>query len=378
MFTNKKVVLASNTTWNIVNFRRCLIDSLMEAGFKVYAVSPTDKYVEELVKIGVIHYHVKINQKGANPIEDLKLIKRYKKIYQSIRPDIILSFTIKPNIYSSIIAYKLGVPIINNISGLGTLFIKKSINSFVSYVLYKLTIQKASHVFFQNNDDALLFLKFRLVEKSKMSVIPGSGVNVNTFNIDRTRNVGLTYLFVGRLIGDKGIREFMSASKVIAVNYPTVKFLVVGELNSPNRSAINSEEFEDFINENPQIDYLGNCDDMISVYAKADVLVLPSYREGLSKSLIEACAMSIPIITTNVTGCRDVVIDGFNGFLCEAKNVNSLVESIEYMINTTEENRLFFGRNGRSRAEKDFSEELVVKSYMSKVISLLSERPNDE
>lgn len=360
----KKVVITINTTWNIFNFRLGLIKKLQKEGYKIYAVSPTDNYVENLTDIGVKHYHINIDQKGTNPVKDLKIFKEYKKIYKEVQPDIILSYTIKPNIYSTLAAGRLKIPVINNISGLGTLFIKITIFSYIAKLLYKIALRKSTHTFFQNNDDAKLFLNSKLITKNKISVIPGSGVNTEIFQTQRKKNKGKIFLFIGRLIGDKGVREYLDAAKSIITEHTDIKFWIVGELGYNNKTALKKEELESYTENYPQIEYLGKTNDIVSVLEKVDVMVLPSYREGLSKSLIEAAAMSLPIITSDVTGCREVVTEGVNGFLCDVKSTESLRNRIQDMIQVTEKERIKFGLASRKIAEQEFSEKIVISNYL--------------
>lgn len=367
----KKIVITINTTWNILNFRLGLIKALQKEGFEIYAVSPTDLYLKDLTEIGVKHYHINMDKKGTNPLKDLKIIKDYKQLYKEIQPDIVLSYTIKPNIYSTLAAGSLRIPVINNISGLGTLFIKTTIFSCIAKQLYKIALRKSTHTFFQNNDDANLFLKAKLITENKISVIPGSGVNTEIFQTERKENKGKIFLFVGRLIGDKGLREYLDAAKNIIAENKNIKFWIVGELGYNNKTALKREELEAYTDNNPQIEYLGKTKDMVSILAKVDVMVLPSYREGLSKSLIEASAMSLPIITTNVPGCREVVTEGVNGLLCDVKSKESLTKRIQDMIKFSEKERMELGKNSRIVATTYFSEEIVIKAYLDKIFKIL-------
>lgn len=366
------VLICTNSTWSIFNFRLGFIMALQKRGFIVYALSPSDEYVERLQSIGVKHFHIDIDPKGTNPFKDLKLLRSFKEKYLQISPDVVLNYTIKPNIYSSLAASKLEIPVINNISGLGTLFITNSVFTIIAKLLYRFSLGKTTHTFFQNNDDASLFKESGLIAGNKFSIIPGSGVDVEKFKFERNTNKGLVFLFVGRLIADKGIKEYLEAVKKIIPEYGNIKFRIVGEIQSKNRTALDEQEFFALISKYPQIEYIGKTDDIISVLKNADVLVLPSYREGLSKSLIEACAMSLPIITTNVAGCRDVVTDGLNGLLCDVKNVDSLESSIREMISFSEQQRLELGKNGRMIAEKYFSEEFVIQAYLEIIEDVLA------
>lgn len=370
----KKVCITVNTTWNIWNFRLGLIRALQERGFKIYAVSPSDEYCENLAAIGVEHYHILIDHKGTNPLRDYKTIRAYKHLYSELQPDIVLSFTIKPNIYSTIAAGSLKIPVITNISGLGTVFIRTTIYSHIARQLYKIALRKSTFTFFQNNDDANLFLQYDLISEMKIAVIPGSGVNTEIFQTERKENKGQLFLFVGRLIKDKGILEYLEAAKKIISENKNVKFWIVGELGYNNNTALKREELEAYTDNYLQIQYLGMTKDIISILEKADVMVLPSYREGLSKALIEACAMSLPIITTNVVGCRDVVTEGFNGLLCDARSSESLAKRMQDMMIISEKERMELGRNGRILATDYFSEDVVIKAYLNKIFDILSNR----
>ena len=366
------IIISINTSWNIYNFRLNLIKVLQNEGHEVIAIAPNDDYVSKLEVIGVTCYHVELYPKGTNPIKDLGLTYQYYKLFKKLKPDCVLSYTIKPNIYGNFAASLLNVPTINNISGLGTLFIKKSIATHIGKLLYKLSLSSSYHVFFQNNDDILLFASNKLVSAKIASVIPGSGVNVKKFDCDRITNSGSKFLFVGRLLSDKGVFEYLDAAVSVLKTHPSKEFLLVGEMGSNNLTALSSNQIKNYTENYPQIKYLGKTDDIVTLLKSVDVMVLPSYREGLSKSLIEAAAMQLPIITTNVPGCRDVVQHKFNGFLCEVKSKNSLEKEIYRMISLTEKERLEFGINGREKVVNEFSGEIVNKIYIDKINKIIN------
>ena len=360
------IAILLNTSWNIYNFRLGLIKSLQKEGYCLIAIAPFDQYVSNLENEGVKCYSISINSKGTNINQELRLLKEYFKLLKRLKPNLALSYTIKPNIYGNFAARMLKIPVINNVSGLGTLFIKKSISTTVAIILYKAAFSKSDWVFYQNKEDQNIFLNKRIQKRSKSSVIPGSGVNLDQFNLKRQENKGRSILFVGRLIGDKGIREFVEAGKNLHMKYPDAVFKIVGELGYDNKTAVQKEELEEWLNLE-QFEYLGKSDDMITVYKDTDIMVLPSYREGLSKSLIEACAMALPIVTTNVPGCRDVVRNNVNGYLCEPKNSNDLAQKISNLLDATEEERLFLGANARRIAEEKFDEKIVIQQYIQKI-----------
>jgi len=366
-----KIVISINTTWNIFNFRMGLIKALQSQGHQIIALSPKDEYVERLEEMGVQHIPVKLDQKGINPFKDLNLIKQYHTVFKSIRPDLILSYTIKPNIYGNLAARRLKIPTINNISGLGTLFINTNITSYIGKLLYKIGLSSSKHVFFQNHEDKDLFIQSRFTSDKNSSVIPGSGVDIKHFKSSKSTNNGKRFLFSGRLIGDKGIFEYLEAAIIVLKKFPDIEFILVGEMGVNNKTAISEDDLNGYIEKYSQFKYLGKSDNMLDLLKTIDVMVLPSYREGLSKSLLEASAMKIPIITSDVPGCRDIVTHGYNGFLCKVKSVDSLARSMEKIIEITEETRHEMGLNGRIRIEQFFSEEKVIKHYSNQISKLL-------
>lgn len=368
---SKKILINLNTTWNIFNFRLGLIKFLQSEGYEIIAVAPGDEYVNRLKAAGLKCYNIYMNQKGTNPISDLALFVQYLRLFNKIKPNLILSYTIKPNVYGNFAASILKIPTINNISGLGTLFIKTNFISSIGKILYKLSLKSSKHVFFQNNNDLELFIKSRLIKPYKCSVIPGSGVNTSIFKQNKKTNEGNKFLFVGRLIGDKGVFEYLEAAKQVLLEYPNVNFFLAGELGYNNKTAITQTQLDNYTISNRQIKYLGKTDDMLSLLKSADVMVLPSFREGLSKSLVEAASMSLPIITTDVPGCNDVVKNEYNGFICEVKSIESLKQSIKKIIELSAEKRNEMGINGRKIAISKFDENIVIQHYFKVVKTIL-------
>ncbi len=367
---SKRIVITANTSWYLFNFRMGLLKELIRQDFSVYAVAPKDEYVRPLENLGIIFYDLKINSKGTNFTEDIFIIRDYIKIFKKIKPHLILSNTIKPNIYGNFAAQFLKIPVINTVSGLGTIFIKKTFSSYIGRLLYFISFHKTNWVFFQNSTDRDLFIQGRLVNCKFSSVIAGSGVDTHKFYFNRSANKGKVFLFAGRLLGDKGIREYIEAAKKIIKADNSITFIIIGELGSNNNTAISSVELNEWL-ENPQIIYKGKTNDIISELIKADVMVLPSYREGLSKSLIEAAAMKLPIITTNVPGCRDVVIHGQNGYLCKVKDSDDLYLKMIEMIKLTETERIEMGEFGRNIAVNKFDEKIVISHYLEKIALLV-------
>lgn len=359
------ILLNLNSSWNAFNFRLGLIKSLYKLGHRVVVLAPPDSYSDQLKIYGVKYHSIFMNQKGTNPFQDFKLFFSYIKNFKNIKPDLILSFTIKPNIYGNIVAAYLRIPVINNITGLGTLFINKSLSTIIAKYLYRIALRSSAHVFFQNTDDQFLFSNSKLINPIKTSVIHGSGVNTAVFKSNKKVNHGRRFLFVGRLLVDKGIYEYLDAIKIVIKKNPEIEFLIAGELESNNKTALTMTDLDRCIKGIPQIKYLGQIGNMLKLYKKVDVMVLPSYREGLSKSLIEAASMSLPLVTADVPGCNDVVIEGYNGILCQPKNSKSLAKAMLKMSLLNADIRHQMGLNGRKRVEDRFDEQLIISNYLN-------------
>lgn len=369
-----KIVISSNTSWSVYNFRLNLIKALQDKGYQVSIVAPCDRYSDILQKEGFNYYDIFMNNKGTNPKEDLKTLFEYYKVYKKIKPDIALHFTIKPNIYGTIAASFLKVKIINNIAGLGTLFINQNFITKLAKYMYKFSQKRASKVFFQNKDDFELFVKEGLVDAKKCEILPGSGVDIQRFKpieIERKDNI-FRFLLIARMLWDKGVGEYVDAAKIIKKKYKNVEFLLLGDSNVDNPSAISKATINQWEKEGI-VKYLGVTDDVRSEIAKADCIVLPSYyREGIPRSLLEAAAMAKPIITTNNVGCREVVDDKVNGFICNVKDSKDLADKMEKILNLTEEERRNMGKAGMEKIINQYDEKIVIKKYLQAIEDLLN------
>lgn len=378
---NKKILLIANTTGSILNFRYGLIKRLLEHGYSVYTLAPfysqeaySKNAVEELESWGVICKDFQFNSKGMNPIEDLLLISRYKKAFKSIKPDIILSYTIKSNIYGSIAARKVKIPIISNITGLGNLYSNPSILTKIADFLYKWGFKKNHTVFFQNQDDMDLFLERKNIKLEQCGRLAGSGINLNKFTpMNKTiESEKIRFLTIARLIWDKGIGYYIDAIKLLKKKYPYVEFQILGEMGVNNPAAIPESIIREWI-DNGLITYLGTSSDVKQQIRNCDAMVLPSiYREGVPRTLIEGAALGKPIITTNNVGCKDTVDDGFNGFLCNPKDSEDLASKLEKFILLSNEEKHQMGLNSRIKAEKEFDEEIIIKKYYDIIKSVLN------
>lgn len=372
MSNSKTIAIVINTSWNIYNFRVGLLKALQQEGYKIVAIAPKDNFSHKLEELGFEYYEVKMNNKGTNPFEDLKLIADYYKLFKTIKPDVTLHYTIKPNIYGTLAATLAGVPVINNISGLGTVFLDERPSSKIAKCLYRFALRYSKKVFFQNEHDRELFIRDRLVDPAKTDRLPGSGIDTNK-EIPLHHSVAnkdIRFLFVARLLKDKGLVEYVDAARIIKAKYPDVEFDVLGPYYHGNPSAITGQEIGAWQKEGVII-YLGVSDDVENVIAHADCVVLPSYREGLSRVLLEASIMAKPIITTDVPGCRELVDDGYNGFLCSVKDSIDLAEKMELMLLLEDIERINMGLHGRQKIINEFDEQLVIDKYKAAIKEVL-------
>jgi glycosyltransferase involved in cell wall biosynthesis len=367
------IAIVLNTSWNIYNFRLGLIRTLRKEGYNVVIIAPRDEYTAKLEAEGFPYYEIKMNNKGTNPFEDILLIYNFYKLYKEIAPDVLLNYTIKPNIYSSLAAKMLDISVINNITGLGTVFLNNNLSSHIARWLYKISLRQNA-VVFQNSDDMNLFLEKNLVQKENITLIPGSGIDTERFKpmLQKIENKPFVFLMISRLIKDKGIEEYIESIRLIRQSEygKMCRFKILGSLYLSNPTAISQETLDGWVEEGI-VEYLGHSDNVQDEISKVDCVVLPSYREGLSRVLLEASSMETPIITTNVPGCRDVVDDGINGYLVNVKSSEDLANAIKKMIGLSSLELKTMGEAGREKVIKSFSEERVVQKYLH-LLGLLS------
>lgn len=365
-----KVAISINTSWNIYNFRMGMVKTLLEADHEVIAIAPLDNYTGYLKDIGCSIELLDVDNTGSNPITDLKLCWAYFRIYKRVNPDIILHFTIKPNIYGTLAANRLNIPVINNVSGLGTVFLNANIVSLIAKQLYRLAFRKAELIFFQNEIDKRDFLKHIKIPEDRVDLLPGSGINLNEFvPLKKESNSRFNFLMIARILIDKGMYEYVEAAKILKSQLKNVSFQLLGELDENHKRGIPAKELKSWQDEGI-ISYLGSTDTVEDVIKNADCVVLPSYREGTPRTLLEGAAMGKPLIATNVPGCNHVVNDGVNGFLCQAKNAESLANAMRKMFELDEKKRETFGKSSRAMVEEIFDEHIVVQKYMSSIIKL--------
>ncbi|HRJ29882.1 MAG TPA: glycosyltransferase family 4 protein [Cyclobacteriaceae bacterium] len=367
-----KVAIVLNTSWNIVNFRLSLIKSLQELGHEIHTIAPIDNYTDILKESGCIHHPLKMDSRGANPLKDIALVIELYSIYRSIRPDVILHYTIKPNVYGTLAAALLRIPVVNNVCGLGTVFLKKGPLSFIAKFLYRSSFRFARKVFFQNPDDLKLFIDKKLVPENTVDLIPGSGIDLKKFvPVPYTRNSKFTFLLISRLITDKGIMEYIEAVKKLKAQGLEARFQVLGAMDPDHKRGISRDIIQSWINTGT-IEYLGTTDDVREFITNADCIVLPSYREGTPRTLLEAASSSKPIIATNVPGCTQVVEHEVNGLLCKLKDADDLAEKMRTLSSLSDDQLMTYGANGRKKMEAEFDESLVINKYLQALNELES------
>lgn len=376
---DKKILIALNTAWNLSNFRVGLIESLQQAGYEVVAVAPSDGFEASLPCRFV---DLRMDNGGTNPLRDFALMLRFIALLRRERPTVFLAYTVKPNIYGSLAARLVGVPTINNVAGLGAVFIRNGMLARFVRLLYRMALARSAKVFFQNPDDLALFRQQCVVNHNRVALVPGSGVDLDRFtpasdkSVRRVlRNDCIVFLLLARLLWDKGLAEYVAAAAKLRAELGTkVEFRLAGQADIKNPSAVSQRQLDEWVRAGP-VHYLGFMEDVRPLIADADVVVLPSYREGTPKTLLEAAAMAKPLIATDVPGCREVVVHGENGLLCDVKSTESLVAAMRTMLLLSHEQRMTMGLRGRLLAESKFDERTVHARYLEAIATIVRPRP---
>ena len=362
-----KIVITLNTSWNIYNFRMNFVKALLAEGHEVHTVAPADDFTHKLTAVGCIHHNVRMDSRGANPIKDLGLIIEFLLIYRRIKPDMVLHYTIKPNIYGTMAAALLRIPAINNVCGLGTVFLKEGVVSKIALALYKWSFRYPRKVFFQNPDDYKQFVERGLVPADIADLLPGSGVDLNRFYpASYKKNGQFTFLLISRLITDKGIYEFIDAVKKLKKEGMNARFQILGPKDPQHNRGIKLKTIDEWVNSGI-VEYLGTTEDVRQFIHTADCVVLPSYREGVPRTLLEAASSGRPIVTTDVPGCHQVVEHNYNGLLCQVKDANDLAAKMQQIASMEEQDLRKMGENGRRKVELEFSEARVIEKYVEAI-----------
>ena len=365
----QKILLFANTDWYLFNFRLSLAEKLKREGWDVVLISPPGEYGHKLIESGFNWIPFDFSNRSTNPFGEFAVILRLIRLYRRERPDLAHHFTIKCVLYGGIAArFSRGISVVNAVTGLGHIFTDSGLKARLLRPVVGLLYRKAlnrnnARVIFQNEDDRLHFINTKLVDKSLTHLIRGSGVNCDVFSPNQVESVSdnkvVSVLFASRLLREKGIYELLGAAKILKASGLNVEFLIAGDLYPGNPSSLTESELDD-IKKLDMVTCLGHVHDMQALLAKTDIVVLPSYREGTPRILIEAAAMEKPIVCTDIAGCVGLVEEGVNGFLVPVKAIDLLAEKLKILI-LDGQLRRNFGRAGREIVLSEFDEKRVLQ-----------------
>ncbi len=365
----KKIAVMENGLLSTYTMREGLMLALLAHGCEVHILAHTNTFVSQVEKMGLKVHNV--GSGNMNPFRVARYIFNLRKTLKKINPDVCLTFSIRPAIWGNLITRQLHIPTITNITGVGPLFTSKNIVYRTARSMYRNALSKTKKVFFQNADDMNLFLERNFVNPAIAETVPGSGVDYNKFKpiVSKGKeHETFIFLFIGRLIKDKGIFEYFEAAKRIRKKYPHTRFHIIGPFwtQTLKKNTITHSQLQNWIDEGI-IDYLGEKKDVRKFIAEADCIVLPSYREGTSNILLEAASMEKPVVTTNTTGCKEIVEDGITGLLCRVKDEKDLAAKMEMMIMLSEEERINMGKKARQKIIKEYDKQIVVNAYLKAI-----------
>lgn len=359
------VIYSANSFQHLYKLRKEILIYLKNKGYKIHAVGGSDRFKAKVQKLGIKTHSINIKPNKKSVFNDIFLLIQLLKIYSQIKPDIIFHSTIKPNIYGSIASRILKIKTVNNISGLGTIFFKKNFSQKIVKFLYKISQKKVGKILFQNNEDLEFFLINNFCKKDQAVRIPGSGVNTSFYR--KSKNIKsknlFSFAYIGRPVREKGIIEYIDSAKLFSNSFTEVEFKIFGEFDKRNSSEVTKNQLLKKIEGYSTIKIERYQEDIREIYNRIDCLVLPSYREGLSNVIMEACSMEIPVIASNVPGCKELITNDENGFLFKEKNVQSTFDAMTKIYNLSEERRLQMGYNGRKKMITNYDIEIVKKIY---------------
>lgn len=359
-----KILILANNDIGLYNFRKELIEKLLNENNEVYISLPKGKRVEDLIKIGCTYIETDVDRRGTNPVKDFKLLMKYISITTKVKPDIVLTYTIKPNIYGGIVCRIKNIPYICNITGLGSATENEGLVQKVIILLYKIALKKVKCCFVQNEENLQFMKKHKVTKEERYELIPGSGVNLEDYKIlpYPIENEKMKFLFIGRIMKEKGIEQYIEAAKYIVPKYKNTEFHILGSCEQNYEKTLQDLEKEKIIY------YHGLQNDIIPFLRESSCLIHPSYYpEGMSNVLLEASASGRPVITTNRSGCREIVEDEQTGFIVESQNSKRLIEKIEEFIKIPNDERKNMGIKAREKVEKEFDRNIVINKYIRKI-----------
>lgn len=371
----KTIALVANSTWNIHNFRLNLLDKFIAEGHDVIVIAPVDEYIEYKEKYpSVKHYALRaLDRDSTNPFKDILLVFELTRKYKRLKPDLIIHFTNKPNIYGAIASRFTGIDSIAIVTGLGYAFIHNGFIKSITTALYKYTSKYHKKFIFENIEDRELFEKENIITKAKGISVKGCGVNTTYFHPYKIeeKSTDIIFTFVGRLLYDKGVKEFVEAAKLIKLRNPNTKFWLVGELDPDNPATVEKDELIEWV-DSDIVYYHGFQRDVRPFISKSDCIVLPSYREAIPRTITEAMAMAKPVITTDTAGCREAVEVGVNGYLAKLKDAKDLALSMQKIMSLSPQERLSMGQSGRDIVMRQFDDRKIA-NHIYDILSSLDE-----
>lgn len=352
-----RYLILTNNSGGLYRFRKDLMERLIADGYEVYAVTPFDEFIEELKRIGVHLIEQGMNRRGTNPLQEVYLLRAYRSIIRQVRPDYIITYTIKPGIYGGLLASKYRIPYTVNITGLGSAFEKQGFFLELICILWRKALKNVEHVLFQNVENAQVFEQHHIVDSEKIRILPGSGVNLEDFPFTDypVETDAIRFLFIGRVMREKGIDELLSAMEQLHQKYPNIMLDIVGWCEEDYETRLEELQKQSFV------EFHGFQRDVKPFIRQAHAFVLPSYHEGMANTLLEAAAMGRPLLTSNIHGCLEAVEDGKTGFLCEARNAQSLVQQMERFINLPYEQKRQMGQASHDFVAERFDKKKVVQ-----------------
>ena len=353
------ILLITNSSGGLYNFRKEFIYALLKEN-NIYAVTPLTVHKDELVQMGVHLIDLPLDRRGMNPIHDFKLLRQYNKIIKQIKPDLVITYTIKPNIYGGIACRKNKVPYAANITGLGTAFQKQGLIKTIVVFLYKIALCKAKVVFFENSGNRDIFVESHIIKKEQTCLLNGAGVNLDQYKyLPYPEDESIfKFLFIGRVMKEKGVDELFDAMKILVKDGYRCELNVVGGCEENYEPVMKQYEKEGWLK------YYGYQDDVIPFIEESHCFVLPSWHEGMANTNLECAASGRPIITSDIPGCKEAVIEGVSGLLCDPKNSQSLYDAMKKMLLMDIDRRIKMGREGRKHMERMFDKRQVVKKTM--------------
>lgn len=364
----KKILIVTNFDVGLYNFRKEVLEALLAVPYELHIALPDGQFVPKLKEMGCIFHETELNRRGKNPLQELSLMKRYRQILKEVRPDVVLTYTIKPNLYAGSLCRLMKIPYITNITGLGTAVEGDGILQHMTTAVYRFAMKKVSCLFFQNASNEQYFVK-RKIGPGRHVMLPGSGVNLERYAyLEYPREEKCEFLFISRVMKEKGIEQYLETAQAIKEKYPQTEFHILGfcEEDYENRDKLMQ------LNEQGIVQFHGMIEDIHPFLKRSQCTIHPSfYPEGMSNVCLESQASGRPVITTRRPGCADTIEDGVTGFLVHEQDAADLIRKVEHFLEMPWEERAEMGRRARVRMEEKFDRKIVVEKYLHEIAAVV-------